>query len=1097
MKGKEKNVDLQSAEGASVKDFHSEYNILSNANVEHILFESIDNPIWIVDREGKLVSYNKAFVKIFKFRFKIEPEKGLYMLNLPLYNTFNLWKELYNTALNGTNNSSEFKLKEDSLTSFYHVEASPISIKGNIEGVIFVSTNITSRKTAENVLFKSKAHLHALLDNIPYLVWLKDVNGKLVIVNNTFVRFFKIEVTDFCADNPKMLPEYQEFWEYLCSESDILSSGAKQTEEKTITINGETFWFEIHKTPIFDDSSLFIGTSGMARDITSRKAIENILLDSEERFRQFAENTSDAFILCSPDSVLYVNPAFEKIYGHNIQEAYQNLHIPEKWIHADDRAKVSSHFRSDEYKNTGKFNGQFRVIRADGSITWVWERSFPIYNEQNEVIRFISVASDITRQKQLEFDLLKTQTQQQAILDNIPHMAWLKDVEGKYVSVNEAFAQHYGHKKDEMVGKSDSDFCHPDIAELYAYNDYIVLKTKKQQQFDEFNETKDGIVYSETIKTPVINSETEVIGITGISRDITYYKRLEQQLRSNDDRLKALLRNSTDSITLIDAYGKIIFDSSLFNKICNISGSDAIGRLFTDVISNADKTLVLSTISQTIETPDNQHKAEFCCKSANGELLYFESFFSNQLTNSLINGIVVNSRDITERKLAEIREKEYQENLVFLENTALEFLSLSSSEQIYNYIGKKLFELVPESVIIFSTYDDCMDSLIIQNITGVDKFLGVIIEFLGRSPLHYCNKLTEQTKRELRFSSNKLHSLNGGIYNVCNHTIDYVVCKALEKLITMNKAYGMGIVRSGKLLGSIVILTRFEHVVKDPRIVETFIYQASIALQRRRLEKELIAAKDKAEESDRLKTAFLANMSHEIRTPVNGIIGFSQLLETTDLPDEKRIEFVEIIKANANSLIGLIDDILDVSIIQEGQVKLRKTTVNINLLLDEVFSTFLAPRYQEQGLGLEIIKSLPDEHAIINADPLRLKQVLNNLLSNAFKFTEKGKIEFGYHSVPGFIRFYVKDSGIGISKDSREAIFQRFNQADISFTRKFGGSGLGLTISKGLVELMGGDITLDSEVGVGSTFYFTIPGSEFTWDNTINDPAHNGNTFMN
>jgi signal transduction histidine kinase len=240
-------------------------------------------------------------------------------------------------------------------------------------------------------------------------------------------------------------------------------------------------------------------------------------------------------------------------------------------------------------------------------------------------------------------------------------------------------------------------------------------------------------------------------------------------------------------------------------------------------------------------------------------------------------------------------------------------------------------------------------------------------------------------------------------------------------------------------------------------------------------------------------------MSHEIRTPVNGIIGFSQLLGDNSITDEKRNEYIEIIRANADSLISLIDDILDVSIIQEGQVKLRKTTVNINLLLDEIFSNFLSPRYKEKGLELEIKKSLPDETATITTDPLRVKQILNNLISNAFKFTEKGKIEFGYISEPNFIKFYIKDTGIGISQEKQDAIFMRFIQADASFTRRFGGSGLGLAISKGLVEILGGQISVISKVGEGSEFCFTLPNTDNNWKSpeTLVESAKTNPSLLN
>ena len=1100
MKSKVKPDIIQRREEAVQNEILKDCKTLQEKESENTLIERIDNPVWSIDFSGKLLEFNRAFVLLFKARFKIEPEPGLDMLNLPFKESLYSWKFLFGHALKGEKQKAEIKVKIKECFKSFDVEAIPTALNNSVACITFILHDISNRKKAETLLFKSRVHYHALIDNIPYLVWLKDSENKFLIVNQSFIDYFNINREISNLNDSEIKIEQQEFWNYICNDDQIISSGIKRTEEKSFKINNEIIWYEIHKKPIYDDEcSDLIGISCLARDITSRKTIENILLESEERFRQFAENTSDAFILSSSEAVLYINPAFEKIFGRSIDEAYKHLHIPAEWIHADDRDKIVSYYKSAEFKKTGKFNGQYRVVKINGSIAWVWERCFPVNDNNGNIIRFISVTSDITRQKQLEVDLLKTKTQQQAILDNIPHLAWLKDVEGKYVSVNEAFGKHYQHAKDELVGKTDSEICHPDIAELYAYNDYIVLKTKKQQQFDEFLETSEGTVYSETIKTPIINDEGEVIGITGISRDITYYKRLEQQLRANDDRLKALLQNSTDSITVIDVKGQVLFDSSLFARIKEKPIVEGNYPKFEEIVLEIDKEFIELAIKHVVDNPEIQQKVEFRSKKQNGEVLYFESFLTNHINNSLINGIVVNTRDITERKLSELRESEYQENLIFLENTASEFLSLASSEQIYNYIGQKIYELVPESVVLFSTYDEHSNSLIIQNVTGIEKFEGIINDFLGKSPVHYISQLDDKMNRELLYTSNKLHELKGGLYNVCNRQIDFMVCKALEKLVSLNKAYGMGIKRAGKLLGSIVILTRFDHIIKDTRIVETLVYQASIALQRRKLEKELIASKEKAEESDKLKTAFLANMSHEIRTPVNGIIGFSQLLNTNDLAEDKRKEFVEIIQANADALISLIDDILDVSIIQEGQVKLRNTTININLFLDEVYSSLMAPRYHSKDIKIKIVKALPDDKATLLIDPLRLKQVMNNLISNAYKFTEKGSIEFGYIIIPGFVKFFVKDTGIGIANDKLDSIFRRFNQVDISFTRKYGGSGLGLSISKGLVELMGGEISIVSEPGKGSIFYFTVPGDDIHWKSPedLAQSANNNPSLLN
>jgi PAS domain S-box-containing protein len=1080
------------------ENFSMESIEIDSNNLE-ILFENLENAIWSVNSEGYLTAFNKAFKNYLLLKYRKQAHIGMNLARLIADDPLADWNQLLTKSLKGEKSKTETKLEYKKRLHFYEISALPIYDGNIIIGVSFISYDITDRKTSVSILNKAKSQLQALLNNIPALVWLKDSQGNFTVVNQNFLDFFKLDNVNMHAEEFNIDEAFKEFFNFIRDDSDILESGVKLTDEISFHILNETKWYEIHKTPIYNENAELVGTTGMASDITGRKTIENILLESEEKFRQFAENTADSFILCSNDSVLYANPAFEKIYGYPLKEAYKNVHIPIAWVHHEDRDRIKKHFYSEEFKQSGKFNGEYRIVKPDKTVHWIWERSFPVTNQEGNIIRYISVASDITRQKQLESDIIITQTQQQAILDNIPHLAWLKDVTGKYVSVNEAYAKFYDRPKEDLIGKTDSDICHPDIAELYAYNDYLVIKTKKQQQFDEFVDTPEGTVYTETIKTPIIDSGGEVIGITGISRDITYYKRIEQQLRANDDRVKALLKNSTDPITVVNTDGRVVFDTSFFYKIAGISAEDAIGHRFTEFIDPSDEGLVLYSINKTIENPDVQQKAEYKCIKPDGGVLFVESLFSNHLKNSLIDGIVINTRDITERRLADTKEKEYQEKVGFLEKTALEFLSLSSSDEIYKYIGDKIHELVPDSVILFTSFSEGEDALVIKNLSGINKFIGVVNDFFGQNPMNYHIPMNNKLKRELMFGANKLHSLKGGLYNITNRQLDYMVCKALEKLISLNKAYGMGIVRSGKLLGSILILTRYEYDISDPRIIETFIYQASIALLRRRLEKELIVAKEKAEESDKLKTAFLANMSHEIRTPVNGIIGFSQLLESENIEEAKKQEYIEVIKANANSLIALIDDIIDVSRIQEGQVKFKKSTININLLLDEVFSLYLTPACQEKGLVIEVKKSLPDEEAVLLIDPLRLKQILNNLISNAYKFTEKGSIIFGYTVEDECIKFFVEDSGIGIPLDKIEAIFQRFTQADVSYTRQFGGSGLGLAISRGLVELMGGKIWVESAIGVGSKFIFTLPRQkEITVDSkSLVESAKNNPTLLN
>ena len=240
------------------------------------------------------------------------------------------------------------------------------------------------------------------------------------------------------------------------------------------------------------------------------------------------------------------------------------------------------------------------------------------------------------------------------------------------------------------------------------------------------------------------------------------------------------------------------------------------------------------------------------------------------------------------------------------------------------------------------------------------------------------------------------------------------------------------------------------------------------------INKELKIAKDKAEESDHLKSAFLANMSHEIRTPMNAISGFTELLKNPNLDSDSISQYVDIIYTNSQQLLSIIDDILDIARIETGQVKINQNIVNVNQILNRVCQAF-QQQIINRGISFKVVHGLPDEQANVETDEIRLRQILTNLLNNALKFTESGSIIIGYTVNKGVLEFFVKDTGIGIAKENHTIVFERFRQVDTGIARKYGGTGLGLTITRVLVELLGGTIWLESELFIGSTFYFTIP----------------------
>ena len=253
----------------------------------------------------------------------------------------------------------------------------------------------------------------------------------------------------------------------------------------------------------------------------------------------------------------------------------------------------------------------------------------------------------------------------------------------------------------------------------------------------------------------------------------------------------------------------------------------------------------------------------------------------------------------------------------------------------------------------------------------------------------------------------------------------------------------------------------------------------------KKLNSELLAAKVKAEESDRLKTAFLHNISHEIRTPMNAIVGFSGLLNDADLLPEKQKEYIEIIAQSSDQLLSIINDIVCIATIEAGQEKLSEVPVNLNAMQRILYEKFL-PKARSQNIIFDVNTCFHENEYMILADEAKLVQILLNLIGNAFKFTLSGHIHVGCNLKNNELEFFVEDTGIGIPSEMHDEIFMRFRQVESTTARQFGGSGLGLSISKAYVELLGGKMWLTSELGKGSVFYFTLP---FKKVNNSEEPA--------
>jgi len=834
----------------------------------------------------------------------------------------------------------------------------------------------------------------------------------------------------------------------------------------------------------------------------------------------------------------FVSRGCEVLTGYFSKEIENNYVISySDIIHPDDRQKVWDCVQNDINRHTF-FQIEYRIITKNGETKWVWEKGQGIYNIKDDLIAIEGFIADITDRKNIEVALFQSEEIFNHFMKYSPIYVFFKDENIRSLRLSQNFEQMLGRPMSELLGKNMNDLFPSEFAEKMVFDDQQVLLEGKEIAVEEnFNgrnyltikfpvkiegkpvylagftmditnrkESEKALQASEHLFQTLAENATVGIFRTDPQGLTTYVNpawcelvgmETEQALKDGwhervhpDDRESLMVgwqkAFSTKCISnaeyrFIHPDGKIVYVKGQAVPELNTQG-ELLGYIGTitditesiqasDTLLNANKILrtVIENIPDGIYMKDmegrkviaNKADVENCGFHSEDELIGKSDFdvFPEEIASKfweddcrvLQTGIPVLNR---EEKLVNLKNK-----VKWLFSSKIPFFD--SSGKIAGLVGigrditrRKRDE--DEMLKLTKAISQSPVSIVITDIAGNIEYVNpkfseitgyTFEETIGKNP-----RILKSGTQSPEFYSEMWKSILAGN--------DW-------KSEFRNKK------KNGELFWENVNISP---VLNDKGEIINFIAIKEDVTEKKKILEELINAKERAEESDRLKSSFLANMSHEIRTPLNSILGFSNFLTSEDdLTSQEKTEFSNIINKSAESLLQIINDIIDISSLETGQLKTFFTHLQVNSILRSLHTVFSLKLIEINKSHL-FLTLLENEELTVYADENRFIQVITNLLNNALKFTVRGEISFGIESFnEEKVYFVVSDTGIGIRSEVQATIFERFRQGEENTNRTFGGNGLGLSIVKNLVELMGGEISLESEVGKGSKFRFWLP----------------------
>jgi PAS domain S-box-containing protein len=736
-------------------------------------------------------------------------------------------------------------------------------------------------------------------------------------------------------------------------------------------------------------------------------------------------------MICLTDiegNIFYCNPEFSRITGYSTSEVLnKNSKVLKSGIH-----------KKEFYKNLwntilkGKtWEGKIYNRRKNGELYWEKAVIAPYYDKESDFKGFIKASEDITQQEKVKKQL---KAERNLFLSGpVIVLKWDSAINGGITYTSPNIKSVLGYEPDEFVDQINYiEIIHPDDRErvVKETNEYIDQNTSLSFIQKYRIKTKSGDYKHFIDHTSVERDENnQIINFSGYLIDNTQYIEAQAELIKSESKYKDVFNTAGVGIVYTNKEGIIVDANRKFEELVFVEPGDLIGKSAMELINNR---LPGKSARELLPVLFHILKGNrIDPKEIHIEDRYYEiqSDYNPHLQTNI--GIL---RDITEQKIATQKVQESEQKYKYLVDHMNDGLVITNKNEELSFMN-------PAAIRIFEgDIDSFKNKSIIDVATPTSVDIIKQQEGLrqnGNSTTYYIEIITKNnTKKNLEVSASPVYKNN-----------EY------------NGSFG--------ILRDITEKIRSEMEIKSA--------YSQMKLINRKLQehaKELEIAKEKAEESDRLKTAFLANISHEIRTPMNGIVGFAQLSMNPGLTEEKRSTYLQIITDSTMQLESVVMDIIDLSKIEGGEARFNKKDTYPEEIINEAFENNRKAAEEKQlNYVINLEKNLP----LIQTDKTRFKQVINILLGNAIKFTYDGRITLDCKVTNTMLEIKITDTGIGIDEEHHEIIFEPFRQVEIAMKRKFGGTGLGLTIARKIAETFGGNIYLDSELNKGSTFTFTHP----------------------